>query len=60
MNELGSCDVCGDDLFPHLTNEAVREYLYFLVDYLDDFDTTCGVLPDEEWRVMLGMEQSGI
>lgn len=52
--------VCDDCRFSHLADSAVRYYLSELVEYLDDFDATCGALHQEEWRTIIGLERSGI
>ena len=54
------CNDCHETYFYHLTEDAVRAYLRILVDHLDEMDSCMGLMPDEEWRGMLGMERSGI
>ena len=48
-----------DKPFPHLTEEAVRDYLQHLVEELDDLDQDDG-LGTEGWRSFFGLENSGL
>jgi len=48
-----------DKPFPHLTEDAVREYLLDLVKQLDDGDQD-DEFGTEGWRHRFGFEKSGI